>query len=164
MQKQTVKMKSTWKTGQEEPGLRKSQPWRKVNGQSQRKSTVKSTLSTSLSMMMSADWASDVSRWHGSDDVTWGWHQQVKTWHVQARGKVWRRVERMSFCAESFCGVWQRVESPMMVRFPREGWSAEDDLSGTCKNTIGVMITMATVWQWSRDSEWWWLQVRSQRR
>ena len=41
----------------------------------------------------------------------------------------------------------------MMVRFPRDGRSAEEDLSGTCKNTIGARITVATVWQWSRDSE-----------
>ena len=41
----------------------------------------------------------------------------------------------------------------MMVRFPQEGISAEDDLSGTCKNTIGATIMAAMVWQWSRDSE-----------
>ena len=48
---------------------------------------------------------------------------------------------------------WWHVRAPMMVRFPREGRSAKEDLSGTCKNTIGARITMATVWQWSRDSE-----------
>ena len=66
MQKQTAKMKSTRKTGQEEPELKKStleksQPWRKVNGQSQRKSTV---WSTSWSTMTSANW-----RVTSADDV-----------------------------------------------------------------------------------------------
>ena len=41
----------------------------------------------------------------------------------------------------------------MMVRFPREGRSAEEDLSGTCKNTVGARIMAATLWQWSRDYE-----------
>ena len=41
----------------------------------------------------------------------------------------------------------------MMVRFPQEGRLAEEDLSGTCKNTIEARITAAMVWQWSRDSE-----------
>ena len=58
---------------------------------------------------------------------------------------------------------WRRVESSMMVRFPREGRSAEDNLSGTCKNTIGATITMVIVWQWSRDFEWRRLQVRNLR-
>ena len=80
------------------------------------------------------------------------------------RDGAWQRVERVSFCAESFDGAWRRVEAPMIVRFPREGRSAEDDLGGTCKNTIGAMITAATLWQWSRDSEWRRLQVRNKRR
>ena len=54
-----------------------------------------------------------------------------------------RRVERVRFCAKSFGGAWWRVEAPMMVRFPWEGRSSEDDLSGTCKNTIG-----ARSWRW----------------
>ena len=82
---------------------------------------------------------------------------------MQARGKVWQCVERVSFCAESFGGAWRRVRTSMMVRFPREGRSAEDDLSGTCKNTIEATIMATTIWQWSQDSEWQRLQVRNQR-
>ena len=47
---------------------------------------------------------------------------------MQARGA--REILRRIF--------WWRVEAPMMVRFPREGRSVKDDLSGTCKNTIGA--------------------------
>ena len=84
-----------------------------------------------------------------------------ETWRVEAHDESWRWV---SFCAESFGGAWGRVVASMMVRFPWEGRSAEEDLSGTCNNTIGARITTATVWQWSRDSEWRRLQVRNQRR
>ena len=80
------------------------------------------------------------------------------------RPGAWRRVEHVSFCVEYFGSVWGRVEAPMVVRFPREGRSAEEDLSGTCKNTIGARITATTVWQWSRDSKWRRLQVWNQRR
>ena len=124
-------------------------------------------------MMTSADWRvtladdvvmmtstrADVSRWTPGACSAW------KVWRrVEARGGTWRRVECMSFCADSFGGTWWRVGSPMMVRFPREGRSVEDNLSGTCKNTIRATITAATVWQWSQDSEWRRLQVRNQRR
>ena len=89
-----------------------------------------------------------------------------------ARDGAWRRVDRrvtwrvecVSFCAEYFGNTWERVGAPMMVRFPREGRSAEEDLSGTCKNTIEARVTATTVWQWSRDFEWRRLQVRNQRR
>ena len=86
------------------------------------------------------------------------------TWRVKDPGGAWRSMEHVSSCAESSGGVWRRVAAPMMVRFPREGRSAEEDLSGTCKNTIGARITAATLWQWSRDYEWRRLQVRNQRR
>ena len=85
-------------------------------------------------------------------------------WRVEARDGSWWCVERVSSCAESSGGTWGRVATPMMVRFPREGRLAEEDLSGTCKNTIGARITAVTLWQWSRDYEWWRLQVRNQRR
>ena len=45
------------------------------------------------------------------------------------------------------------MAAPMMVKFPREGISAEEDLSDIYKNTIGVKITAVTLWQWSRDYE-----------
>ena len=120
--------------------------------------------------MMSADWRvtsvddvvvmtsprANVSRRNLVHDGMWR--------RVMDPGGAWRRVERVSFCAEYFVGVWGRVAAPMMVRFPREGRSAKEDLSGTCKNTIRVRITTVTVWQWSRDSEWWRLQVWNQRR
>ena len=72
---------------------------------------------------------------------------------VMVRDGAWRHV--------GVCGVreflrrifWRRVGAPMVVRFPQKGRSAEEDLSGTCENTIGARITAATVWQWSRDSE-----------
>ena len=112
--------------------------------------------------------------------MTWQWWRHLgltsagETWRVTARGGVWRHVtdpggawqhvERVSFCAESFGGTWRHVAAPIMVRFPREGRSAEEDLSATCKNTIGARITAVTLWQWSRDYEWWRLQVRNQRR
>ena len=76
----------------------------------------------------------------------------------------WWCVERVSSCAESSRGAWRRVATLMMVRFPREGRLAEEDLNGTCKNTIRARITAATVWQWFQDSEWRRLQVRNQRR
>ena len=90
---------------------------------------------------------------------------------VTARGGAWRRVEdpggawrRMRSCAEFSGGTWGHVAAPMMVGFPRAVRSSEEDLSGTCKNRIGARITAATLWQWSRDYEWWRLQVRNQRR
>ena len=84
------------------------------------------------------------------------------TWRVTARGSAWgrgtwRRVEDPG-------GAWGRVAAPMMVRFPRAVRSSEEDLSGTCKNTIEARITAATLWQWSRDYKWRRLQVRNQRR
>ena len=97
-----------------------------------------------------------------------------RNWHVEAHdgawrrlkdpGSAWWRVERLSSCAESSSCMWGHVAAPMMVRFPREVWLAKEDLSGTYKNTIGARITMATLWQWSRDYEWWRLQVQNQRR
>ena len=83
---------------------------------------------------------------------------------MKDHGSAWRRVERVSSCAEFSGGTWGRVVALMMVRFPWEGRSAEEDLSGTCKNTIGARVTAATLWQWSWDYEWRWLQVRNQRR
>ena len=114
--------------------------------------------------------------------MTWQWWRHLgltsagETWSVTVRGGVWRRVtaltdpggawqhvEHVSFYAESFDGTWGHVAAPIMVRFPRDGRSAEEDLSGTCKNTIGARITAVMVWQWSRDSEWRRLQVQNQR-
>ena len=95
----------------------------------------------------------DVSKRNLVCDSAWG--------HMTAREGSWRRV---SSCLEFSGGAWGRVAAPMMVRFPREGRSAEEDLSGTCKNTIGARITAATLWQWSRDYEWRRLQVQNQRR
>ena len=93
------------------------------------------------------------------------WGARYGAWRcVKDSGGAWRRVERVSSCAEFSGGAWGCVEAPMMVRFPREGRSAEEDLSATCKNTIGARITAATLWQWSRDYEWQWLQVQNQRR
>ena len=90
------------------------------------------------------------------------WGARYGAWRcVKDSGGVWRRV---SSCAEFSGCAWGHVEAPMMVRFPREGRSAEEDLSATCKNTIGARITAATLWQWSRDYEWQWLQVQNQRR
>ena len=85
-------------------------------------------------------------------------------WRVVARERSWWHVECVSSCAKSSVDAWGRVAAPMMVRFPREGRSAEEDLSGTCKNTIEARIMAATLWQWSRDYEWRRLQVRNQRR
>ena len=104
--------------------------------------------------------------------MTWQWWRHLgltsagETWCVEAREgtwSAWRRMERVGFCAEYFGGAWGRVGAPMMVRFPQEGRSAEEDLSGTCKNTIRARITATTIWQWSQDSEWQQLQVRNQR-
>ena len=55
-------------------------------------------------------------------------------------------MERVSFCAESFGGAGGCIGDLMMVKFPREGRLAEEDLSGTYKNTIGATIAAATVW------------------
>ena len=129
--------------------------------QSQRKSTV---WSTSWPTMMSADWlvtsADDVA-------VMTSPRVDVSRWTPSAC----RRVGKSNGMCRSVTArellhriFWRRVESSMMVRFPREGRSAEDNLSGTCKNTIGATITVAIVWQWSRDFEWRRLQVRNQRR
>ena len=51
----------------------------------------------------------------------------------------------------------------MTVRFPLNSRLVEDNLSGTCKNTIEARITTTTIWQWSQDSELWQLQVQNQR-
>ena len=168
MQKQSAKWNLRKKLGKKNLDS-KSQPWRKVNGQSQRKSTSWSTIT-------SADWRvtsvddmvvmtsprADVSKWTssmfkrvGKSDGAWR--------YVTTRGGAWWHMKLVSFCADSFGSAWWRVEALMMVRFPREGRSADDDLSGTYKNTIGVMITVATVWQWSQESEWRQLQVWNQR-
>ena len=116
---------------------------------------------------------SGVSKWRGGDDVIRA-NVSKRYWRVTARGGVWRRVEdpggawrrveRVRSCAEFSGGAWGRMAAPMMVRFPRAVRSSEEDLSGTCKNTIGARITAATLWQWSRDYEWRQLQVRNQRR
>ena len=113
--------------------------------------------------MTSADW-----RVMSADDVEVmaSLRADVSRWTLGTCRRVgksdgaWRRV---SFCAESFGGTWRHVGASMMVRFPWEGRSVEEDLSGTCKNTIGAKITMATIWQWSWDSEWRRLQVRNLR-
>ena len=143
----------------------------KVN--SGKKSTVKvnhKSKSTSWSTMT----------WQWCQQMTWQWWCHLGlmsargTLRVTARGCAWRcvvaregswrHVERVSSCAEYSGDAWGRVAAPMMVRFPREGRSVEEDLSGTCKNTIGARIMAATLWQWSRDYEWRRLQVRNQRR
>ena len=106
--------------------------------------------------------------------MMWQWWRHLGltsvrgTWRVTARGGAWGHVtaregawRRVSSCTESFGGAWGHVAAPMMVRFPREGRSVEEDLSGTCKNTIGARITATTLWQWSRDYEWRRLQVQN---
>ena len=85
-------------------------------------------------------------------------------WRVAARDRAWRRMTVHGACELLRRIFWRHVRAPMMVRLPREGRSAKEDLSGTCKNTIRARITVATVWQWSRDSEWRQLQVQNQRR
>ena len=123
--------------------------------------------STSWSMMRSTGVVGDVSKWRGSDDVTWA---DVSRWRFGACRRVEKTVStwrRMSACEARELWrriVWWHMEALMMVRFPWDSRSAEDDLSGTCKNTIGARITAARVWQWSRDSECRQLQVRNQRR
>ena len=126
----------------------------------------KSTLVNSLVNDDVSRWrGSDVSKWCGSDDVSKRNLARDSAWKcVEARGESWRRVERMRSCAEFSGCAWGRVAAPMMVRFPRAVRSSEEDLSGTCKNTIGARITAATLWQWSRDYKWRRLQVRNQRR
>ena len=120
--------------------------------------------------MMSADWlvtsAGDVAVMMSSRaDVSKRNLARDGVWRlVTARDGSWQRVKCVSFCAKSFGGMWGRMRAPKMVRFRREGKSAEEDLSGTYKNTIKARITAATIWQWSRDSEWRRLQVRNQRR
>ena len=109
--------------------------------------------------------------------MTWQWWHHLGLTSARedlARGGVWRRVtepcsawrrvERVSFCTEYFGSTWVHMVAPMVVRFPRKGRLAEEDLSGTCKNIIGARITATTIWYWSRDSEWRRLQVRNQRR
>ena len=109
-------------------------------------------------------------QWRGSDDVTRANVSKRNlardsAWtRVGASDGAWRCVERVRSFAEFSGNAWGRVAAPMMVRFPRAGRSSKEDLSGTCKNTIRVRITAATLWQWSRDYEWRRLQVRNQRR
>ena len=91
--------------------------------------------------------------------------ERDSTWRrVIARDRAWRLVTVRGACELLRRIFWRHVRAPMMVRFPREGRSVEENLSGTCKNTIEARITVATVWQWSWDSEWRRLQVRNQRR
>ena len=142
----------------------KSQLWQKVNGQGQlygKKSTVKVNAGQRPGQ-----------RWRQL--MMWQWWRHLGltsvrgTWCVTARGGAWGHVtaregawRRVSSCTESFGGAWGHVAAPMMVRFPQEGRSVEEDLSGTCKNTIGARITATTLWQWSRDYEWRRLQVQN---
>ena len=137
----------------------KSQLWQKVNGQSQRWSTVSQHPGQRWCQLMTWRWW----RHLGLTSARGTW--RVTVWRcVKDLGGVWRRVERVSSCIESYSGAWGCVAASMMVRFPQEGRSAEKDLSGTCKNIIGARITVATLWQWSRDYEWRRLHVRNQRR
>ena len=105
-------MKSTRKLGKNNLDS-KSQPWRKVNGQSQRKST-------SLSTMTSANW-----RVTSADDVAAMMSPRADVSRrklgacrcVMACGGEWRRVtepggawrcmEHVSFCAEYFGSAWE---------------------------------------------------------
>ena len=140
----------------------KSQRSKSTLSQSQRWSTI---WSTSWSTMMSVD---DVAVTSANDvTVTWQWWRHLGLtsargiWRVTARGGAcgaregsWQRVEARGareLLRRIFWRRWGRVAAPMMVRFSREGRSMEEDLSGTCKNTIGARITTATLWQWSRD-------------
>ena len=91
--------------------------------------------------------------------------KDVGAWkRVEARAEGFRRVEHVSFGAETLGCAWRHVWAPMVVRFPLGGRSVKDDLISTCKNTIGARITTVTVWQWSWDFERRQLQVRNQRR
>ena len=135
MQKQTAKMKSTRKMGKKNLDW-KSQPWGKVNCQSQRKSTVWSTMTSADAV------ADDVSRWRGR----WrhlGLTSVGENWCVQrvvARGRAWRCVERVINRTETLSGAWGRVRSPMALRLSRFCRSAQDDLCGSFKTVIGAMF------------------------
>ena len=52
---------------------------------------------------------------------------------MEASDGSWRRVMARELLRRFF---WRRVEAPMMVRFPRDGRSAKEDLSGTCKTQL----------------------------
>ena len=133
----------------------KSRLWQKVNGQSQ----------PSVKVNTSQRWRQLSGEWR--QQMTWQWWRHLGLtsargiWRVTARGGAcgaregsWQRVEARGareLLRRIFWRRWGRVAAPMMVRFPREGRSMEEDLSGTCKNTIGARITTATLWQWSRD-------------
>ena len=153
MQKQSAKWNLRERLGKKNLDS-KSQPWRKVNGQSQR-----------FGQRPGQRWHQLTVEWR--QQMTWQWWLHLGLTsagenlarggacrRVTARDEAWRRVTVRGACELLSRIFWRRVRALMMVRFPWEGRSAEEDLSGTYKNTIGARITMATVWQWSRDSEW----------
>ena len=133
-EKSTIKVNASQRFGQR---------WRQLIG---RVSSVDDVAVMTSPRANVSKWTSSMFKRVGKSDGAWR--------YVTTRGGAWWHMKLVSFCADSFGSAWWRVEALMMVRFPREGRSVDGDLSGTYKNTIGVMITVATVWQWSQESEW----------
>ena len=140
MQKQIAKMKSTQKLGKKNLDW-KSQPWRKVNGQSQRLVKVNGQpwevngqIPRVKGWRQQLTQVGDISNGVGKG---WrGWHQQAResAWGcVGARDGAWRRVIWKD-------GAWGRMRSPMASRLSRVFRSAQDDLCGTFKIVIGAMF------------------------
>ena len=140
MQKQTTKIKSTQKLGKKNLEW-KSQPWRKVNAQSQRLVKVNgqpwevnSQIPIVKGWRQQLTQVGDISNGVGKG---WrGWHQQAResAWGcVGARDGVWRRVIWKD-------GAWGRMQSPTASRLSQVCRLAQDDLCGTFKTVIGAMF------------------------
>ena len=136
MQKQTAKMKSTRKTGKEEPGLKKS---------TLRKNQL--SKSTQVNGLVN----DDVSRWRGrwrhqgltSAGENWRVTARGESWRrMEARGGAWRRVERVINRTETLSDTWGRMRSLTVLRLSRFCRSAQDDLCGSFKIVIEVMFVV----------------------
>ena len=165
MQKQTEKMKSTWKSQLGKENLDwKSQPWKKVNGSVKINGQIwKVNGQTPIvkgwcqRLTQASDVNNDTTR-ANVDDVSERVEARESAWpEVAARGGAWEKTQMCN-------GAWkahdqrnrtfeQRVQSSMALRVPQVCRSAQDNLSGTFTNVIGAIF--ATVMQMAMVYEMW---------
>ena len=116
----------------------KSQPWRKVNGQSQQSKVN----AVNGQRMTSARWRdADVSRWLDVDaarvDVA------LMTSRVTSAGVedgVCGAWDMWDVDADASGSTWERVRSPMTTRLSPMSRSMQDDLSDASKNVIWAIF------------------------
>ena len=123
-------MKSTRKLSKEHLD-RKSQPWRKVNGQSQCQVKFNGQPRSQRSMVMtwsllSADVSKLTQAVMTSLGLTWRiwWRQRTEFWRVEVRVGTWRIVEACDGAwrhVKSICGTWRRVPVTPRIIVARGG-------------------------------------------